>query len=218
MDDYLIPAGELEIETRVSNSLFIAGIKPVFSTAEADQFLASVKEKYPDATHHVPAYVIGHGATVIAHAGDDGEPSGTAGRPALAVLQGSGLGDAAVVISRYFGGTKLGTGGLVKAYGDAARMVIEAVPKAKKVTVHLLQIVLDYPHYEVIKGKICGAEGRIKSEEFTDTVKLRFQLPADRVDAFHQQLDSITRGQVDLTVLKDSQSAFFPVKRAGSSK
>lgn len=218
MDDYLIPGKELEIETRVSNSRFIAGIKPVFSPDDAEQFLSSVKEKYPDATHHVPAYVIGHGATVIAHANDDGEPSGTAGSPALSVLQGSGLGDTALVITRYFGGTKLGTGGLIKAYGGAARMVIKNVPKAKKVNVHLLKIVVDYPQYELIRHKINDTQGRVKSEEFTDQVKLIFQLPADQIDSFHHQLDSITRGQVNLTTIEKDQIAFFAVNNARDTK
>ena len=127
----MIPAAEARVETAAGNSRFIATIGPAFTTDEAKAFIARIKAEFADATHNVPAYVIGHGQTTIAHCHDDGEPSGTAGRPMLAVLQGSGLGDVVVVITRYFGGTKLGTGGLVRAYGDAVREALLVVPRAE---------------------------------------------------------------------------------------
>ena len=143
-DHVLIPAGEVEVEIAVSNSRFIASLSPAFSVEEARDFIRVIKARYPDASHHVPVFLIGHGASTIAHSSDDGEPSGTAGRPALAVLQGSGLGDVVVVVTRYFGGTKLGTGGLVRAYGDAVREVLKATPLAKKVPT--LDILLNLPY------------------------------------------------------------------------
>ncbi|MBT7818395.1 MAG: YigZ family protein, partial [Chloroflexi bacterium] len=134
MVDRIIPAKQVETEIRVSNSRFISNAAPVFSVEEAKQFIAQIKEKYGDANHNVPVFIIGHGASITAHSSDDGEPSGTAGRPALSVLQGSGFGDIVVVITRYFGGTKLGTGGLVRAYSDSMRAVLEKMPKAEKVS------------------------------------------------------------------------------------
>ena len=110
MNRYFIPARETRTEIIVVNSRFIATAAPAFTVDEAKAFVARIRAEFADASHNVPAFVVGHGSSVIAHCSDDGEPSGTAGRPALAVLQGSGLGDAAVV-TRYFGGTKLGTGG-----------------------------------------------------------------------------------------------------------
>ena len=121
---YPIPEKFTETEITVVNSRFIASAAPVFSNDEARAFINSVKERFPDATHHVPAYVIGYGNSVSAYCTDDGEPSGSAGRPLLAVVQGSGLGDICVVVTRYFGGTKLGIGGLVRAYGDAGKAVL----------------------------------------------------------------------------------------------
>ena len=106
----LIPAREARVEMRVVNSRFIATAGPVFSVEEAKAFVARIKQEFADASHNVPAYLVGHGATVTAHCTDDGEPAGTAGRPVLAVLRGSGLGDVAVVVTRYFGGTKLEIG------------------------------------------------------------------------------------------------------------
>jgi len=120
MERYPIPAAETRVEIQVLNSRFIATAAPAFSVDEARAFIARVRAEMPGASHHVPAYVVGHGASVIAHSSDDGEPSGTAGRPALAVLHGADIGDVVIVITRYFGGTKLGTGGLVRAYSAAA--------------------------------------------------------------------------------------------------
>ena len=114
-ESQLIPARRVETEFTELNSRFITSAAPAFSVSEAKAFINEIKGKYPDATHHVPVYLIGHGRSSLAHCSDDGEPSGTAGRPALAVLRGSNLGDIVLVITRYFGGTKLGTGGLVRA-------------------------------------------------------------------------------------------------------
>jgi uncharacterized YigZ family protein len=132
MNRYPIPARAARVEIGVVNSRFIASAGPAFSVEEAREFIARVKAEFPDASHHVPVYLVGYGASVTAHCSDAGEPSGTAGRPALAVLQGSGLGDVVVVVTRYFGGTKLGTGGLVRAYSDAVRSVLEVLPRAER--------------------------------------------------------------------------------------
>jgi len=101
----MIPARKTRAEITVVNSRFIATVAPVFTVDAARVFITRIKREFSDATHNVPAYLIGHGAVVVAHCSDDREPSGTAGRPALAVLRGSGLGDVAVVVTRYFGGT-----------------------------------------------------------------------------------------------------------------
>ncbi|MCJ7700323.1 MAG: YigZ family protein, partial [Anaerolineales bacterium] len=144
MKSYRIPAQEIRHEIVVVNSRFIATLAPVFDVDQAKSFITRVKSEFTDASHNVPAFVVGHGASIIAHCSDDGEPAGTAGRPTLAVLQGSGMGDAAVVVTRYFGGTKLGKGGLVRAYGDAVRQVLKIAPLAKKVPTQTLMFALPY--------------------------------------------------------------------------
>ena len=154
METYDVPARETRIEMWVSNSRFIATAAPVFGVEEARAFVERIRAEFADATHNVPAYVVGHGASVIAHSHDDGEPSGTAGRPALAVLQGSDLGDVAVVVTRYFGGTKLGTGGLVRAYGDAVREVLDVLPRAHKVLTHVVMVEVPYPLYELARQAV----------------------------------------------------------------
>src|SRR5205085_10466720 len=112
----LIPAGPARTEIRAANSRFIASAAPSATVEAARAFIGGVRAEMPDASHHVYAYIVGHGATTTLSMTDDGEPPGTAGRPVMAVLKGSGLGDVALVITRYFGGTLLGTGGLVHAY------------------------------------------------------------------------------------------------------
>ncbi|MEM9776594.1 MAG: YigZ family protein, partial [Chloroflexota bacterium] len=111
MSRYLIPAEKTKAEIEVKRSRFIATAAPVFTVEEAKAFIKEVKQEFSDASHNVPAFLVGHGSSITKHCNDDGEPSGTAGRPMLAVLEGSDLGDIAVVVTRYWGGIKLGTGG-----------------------------------------------------------------------------------------------------------
>jgi len=130
---YPVPAATCESETRFKNSRFIGTAGPAASVDEAQEFVDSIRNRYGDASHHVYAFSVGHGATVTEGMSDDCEPSGTAGRPVLAVVKGSGLGDVAVVITRFFGGTKLGTGGLVRAYTQTAQQVLGELPTTRKI-------------------------------------------------------------------------------------
>jgi len=211
MAGYIIPAQYQTIEIRVANSRFIAAIKPAFNIAQARSFLSEIKSTYPDASHHVPAFVIGQGSSEISHTSDDGEPSGTAGRPALSVLQGSGLGDAALVITRYFGGTKLGTGGLVKAYSAAARKVISAVPKAKRVLAHSGRLVTPYSLYEQMHRLISSHQGLITEEEFTEQVTLSVTLPSDRLIQFENQLQELSSGSIAMNIKEGEHLIIIPL-------
>jgi uncharacterized YigZ family protein len=115
MTRYLIPAGTVRVETEVSRSRFIATLGMAETAEAARAFIAGVRAEMPDASHHVYAFRVGYGASVIEGLSDDGEPSGTSGPPIMAVLRGAPVGDVVLVVTRYFGGTKLGTGGLVRA-------------------------------------------------------------------------------------------------------
>ena len=167
----LVPAAETRVETRAGNSRFVAAAAPSFTVDEARDFIARISVEYADATHNVPAYLIGHGQATIAHCHDDGEPSGTAGRPMLAVLQGSGLGDIAVVVNRYFGGMKLGTGGLVRAYGAAVRAVLDDLPRAEKVATVTTTAVVPYTLLERARLLVANHAG-IKEAEIQRTAAL----------------------------------------------
>jgi len=208
----LIPAREARTEIRVVNSRFIATVAPVFSVGEARAFIDRIEREFDDATHHVPAYLIGHGASTIAHCSDNREPSGTAGPPALAVLRGSQLGDVAVVVTRYFGGTKLGTGGLVRAYSDAVREVLSVVPRAVKVPTNTVLIETPYSLFEPIRRLVKANGGQVLEETFAGEVTLSVRLPRDRLTGFQSGLRELSRGQIEAEVTASSQSTIIPLE------
>ena len=193
------------------NSRFIATLAPVFSVTEAKAFITRIREEFADASHNVPAYVIGYGASVTAHCNDDGEPSGTAGRPALAVLQGSGLGDAAVVVTRYFGGTKLGTGGLVRAYGDAVREVIAATPRAEKVPTHTALLATPYSLFEQVRLLVEAHNGRILDEEFAADVTVTAQFTVEDFPAFQEALRELSHGTLAAEIVETNEATIMPI-------
>ena len=211
MRQRLIPAQEARVEITVANSRFIATVAPVFTVDEAKALVTRIKREFPDATHHVPAYLIGHGATVVAHCRDDGEPSGTAGRPALAVLRGSGLGDVAVVVTRYFGGTKLGTGGLVRAYGDAVREVLSALPRATKTLTHTVDLVMPYSYFERIRRLVTSHRGNILREDFAVQVTITARFAVEHLPAFQDALLEISSGRVKVEMTEANRTTIMPV-------
>jgi uncharacterized YigZ family protein len=211
MEAKVIPARRTRIETEVSNSRFIATGAPAFSVEEARAVIARIRDEFPDATHNVPAFLIGHGSSVIAHCHDDGEPTGTAGRPALAVLQGSGLGDVVVVVTRYFGGTKLGTGGLVRAYGDAVRALLQVLPRAQKVATHTVRIVAPYPAYERVAQAIESCGGQTLDQSFAAAVTITARFPVDRFEAFQPTLQELSAGQIQAEIVATEPATIMPL-------
>jgi uncharacterized YigZ family protein len=208
---YLIPARESRAEIQVSNSRFIATLAPVFSVKEARDFIARIKTEFKDASHNVPVFVVGHGASVTAHSNDDGEPSGTAGRPALAVLQGSGLGDCAVVVTRYFGGTKLGTGGLVRAYGDSVRAVLEITLRAEKVPTHTVMMALPYNIFERLKLLVEEHNGLIHDQDFAADVTLSCEFASHILPKFQSALKELSHGQIEAEIIETNEAAIMPI-------
>ncbi len=192
---YPIPASEARVDLRVVNSRFIATAFPAPTVDEARAGIARVRAEFADATHNVFAYVIGFGATTTLGMSDDGEPGGTAGRPALAVLRGSGLGDVAVVVTGYFGGTLLGTGGLVRAYSEAVRAVLQVLPRTERVERRTLRLSIPYAHYELAKRLVGAHHGSVLDEEFTADVTLCLRFAAEDVSAFTNALNDLTAGQ-----------------------
>ena len=202
MPPYPVPAAEIRRELTISNSRFISSLAPVFSVDEAKAFIQRIRAEFPDASHNVPVFLIGQGASETAHCSDAGEPSGTAGRPALAVLRGSGLGDVAVVVTRYFGGTKLGTGGLVRAYSEAVRLVVEAVPRAEKVLTHTLMLVFPYTYLERVRLLVASHSGTLLDEDFAADVTLAAQLRVEKLPDFQASLSELTNGKVQAEVIE----------------
>jgi uncharacterized YigZ family protein len=193
---YPIPAGEVRVELMVKNSRFIgrAGYTPSVEAAKA--FIEQVKAEEPGCSHAVYAFAVGHGASVIHGMSDAGEPSGTAGRPALAVVKGSGLGDVTVVIVRYFGGTKLGTGGLVKAYTETAQLALAELPVTEKVERRTVELTIPYGFYEQCRRLIEAHGGQVDQEDFAAEVTLRLTFIVDDLPGFKADIAEATRGQV----------------------
>jgi uncharacterized YigZ family protein len=208
---YPIPASQTRTEIEVKNSRFIATAAPVFSVDEAKEFIKRIKQEFSDATHNVPAFVVGFGPSVTAHCNDDGEPSGTAGRPALAVLQGSGLGDVAVVVTRYFGGTKLGTGGLVRAYGDAVKAVLAELPRAEKVPTHTVMVALPYNLFERVKMLVAGWNGRVLDEIFAADITLTIQFVVDKFPGFQEALTELSHGTLEAEIIETNEETIMPI-------
>lgn len=211
-DNYDLPAGESQHEITVINSRFLATLAPVESVEAARAFIQKIRQRHADATHNVPAYIIGHGNSVTEYCSDDGEPSGTAGRPALAVLRGSGLGDACLVITRYFGGTLLGTGGLVKAYTQSAQEVIQRAARARRIEVVICLLVLPYPLYERVKLLVQSHAGETLDADFAADVTLTLQFPAGNLGNFQRALSELSNGQLQAVVI---ETKFTLVKITG---
>lgn len=202
MTPCILPLEEVRAELLVVNSRFIASLAPVFSVDEAREFVLRIRQEFRDASHNVPAYLVGCGSSVIAHCSDDGEPAGTAGRPALAVLQGSGLGYAALVITRYFGGTKLGTGGLVRAYSDAARAVISQARRGQKIPVVTLMLGLPYSYFEQVRLLAAAHKGEVLDQDFGAEVTLTLRFPDPAQDAFQTALTNLSNGQLKAELIE----------------
>ncbi len=195
---YPIPAQEISAETIVVNSRFVCTIGEVRTAEEARAFIKQVKERYADASSHAYAYHIGFGASVTDGCNDGGEPSGTAGKPMLAVLQGSGLGDVVAVVSRWFGGTKLGTGGLVRAFSGALKAALDVLPRTERVERKTLLAELPYSLYERTRLLVAAHHGEIAAEEFGARVLLTLVFPVDDVAAFGNALRELSAGSVEL--------------------
>jgi uncharacterized YigZ family protein len=210
MKTYFVPLKEVRREHVVVNSRFIATMVPVFSIDEAREFIARTKTEFSDASHNVPAYILGGGNTVTEYFSDDGEPPGTAGRPALAVLRGSGLGDVAVVITRYFGGTLLGTGGLVKAYTESAQMVVNAVGRGRRVPVHVAMVAIPYNLLERVRLLVKREGGEILEEDFAGDITVTLQFPVEEFNTFQNALRELSAGTLKAEVI-ESRETIVPV-------
>ena len=207
----LIPLEPVQTEILVVNSRFITDLEYAGSVEEARAHLARVRGHHPTATHNVSAFIIGHGNSIITHCSDDGEPSGTAGRPALAVLQGSGLGNVSVVVTRYFGGTLLGTGGLVRAYGNAVREVLKGVKFAALLPTTTLMFVIPYRLYDQILRLIEAHNGQVLDTAFLEEITVTVRFKDEEVEAFSGQLGNLSAGQVMPIMVEQNPETVFPL-------
>lgn len=196
MDGYWVPKGEASVETIVANSRFIAIGSHVATVEDARAFIQRVRHTHPNANHHVYAYRIGAPPSVIDGMSDDGEPSGTSGPPTLAVLRGSGLGDVVIVTTRYFGGTLLGTGGLTRAYSDAARAIIAALSREMKIEKASYLFEVPYALYELTKRLLPRFDALIVSESFEGAIVIETELPKMNGAAFCAAMIEMSSGAI----------------------
>jgi uncharacterized YigZ family protein len=193
---YPIPAGESDVELYFKNSRFIGRAVYTPTVETARQFIQKVKEQHPGCSHAVYAFAVGYGATVTHGMSDAGEPSGTAGRPALAVVKGSHIGDVTVVIVRYFGGTKLGTGGLVKAYTETTQAALAELPLTEKVERVTVLLAVPYPLFEQVKRLVETHNGAIEDEDFTTDITLTLTFITDDLPPFEASIADLSNGQI----------------------
>lgn len=173
-------------ECEIKHSRFIGYASPVETEKAALEFVAAIKKKHWDATHNVFAYRIKEGGAM--RFSDDGEPQGTAGMPVLTVLTGEDVTDCVVVVTRYFGGTLLGTGGLVRAYSQAAKLAVEEAGIVCAEPWSLFKLSFDYSHYARLEALVRDFEGVCDSTEFTDKVELTFSIKSEKKDGFLKSL------------------------------
>ena len=194
---YPVPAARTRVENRIQNSRFIATLAPAATAEDAREFLAGVRAEFPDATHNCFAFVAGPpGSTAAIGSGDDGEPPGTAGRPMLSVLLNSGVGDVAVVVTRYFGGVKLGKGGLVRAYSGAVQHALREATIVQRIEWVVLRARFGYAHSDVVRRALGREDLSVLGETFGDDVSLEIRVPADRMAAIESALLDATAGSV----------------------
>ncbi len=194
---YPIPAGLHRVEQDIQKSRFITTAAHTPTVEEARAFIARIREEFADATHNCWAFVVGPpGSTAQVGMSDDGEPHGTAGRPMLTALLHGGVGDVAMVVTRYFGGTLLGKGGLVKAYTSGVQQALESLPTTERVRKARLAVEVEYSHVDGLRRLLPSHEVQVLSEEYSATVGYRLELPATGVEALRTALNDLTLGQV----------------------
>ena len=198
MPDYIIPAGYGEAEYVDKKSRFIGQVQHAESVSEAMAFIESVRKKYADATHNVWAYVLADGQMRWS---DDGEPGGTSGQPTLNVFRSAGVCDVVCVVTRYFGGTLLGSGGLVRAYSRAASLALEAAGRARMAEWQSITVECTYAQYERV-CRLLESEGAADmAGDFAEFVTVTCLLPAGAAGGMESRLTDLTAGGARFTAL-----------------
>ncbi|MEQ9496562.1 MAG: YigZ family protein [Deltaproteobacteria bacterium] len=194
---YPILAAPAREEIEIDRSRFIGSLTHVESVEAARAFIDEVSAEYADATHNCWAYVVGPpGSSANIGMSDDGEPHNTAGRPMLNVLLHADVGDVVAVVTRYFGGTKLGRGGLVRAYGGAVQAALDAATRTERVAWSQHVLTFDYAAKQALEKHYPTFEVVVDEEIFGAQIQHRVRLPEPKVEAFLAAANDATRGQV----------------------
>lgn len=207
MKEYKTVEFESKDEFVQKKSRFIGYVKPVKTQEEATNFINSIKSKHWDATHNVSAFVLRENN--IQRSSDDGEPSGTAGVPTLDVLLKENLVDVCVVVTRYFGGTLLGAGGLIRAYSHSSKIAVEAGHIITMAPCKVLSVSVDYSFYDRLNILLCEFNANIENSEFTDNVTITFSVKENTVPLLQDNLTQLSNGKY---ILKEIGEKFAKVE------
>ena len=193
---YAIPSRIYRVEELIQRSRFITTAAHAPDANAANAFVDSVRELFPDATHHCWAFVAGPpGSTAHIGMSDDGEPHGTAGRPMLTILLHSGVGEIVTVCTRYFGGVKLGTGGLSRAYAGGVKLLLQTLPTELKIKRVHVSVRVAYPHVESLQRLLDDLEVVVEHEEYGEEVRYQIAVPVMTLETLREQLAQLTSGE-----------------------
>jgi uncharacterized YigZ family protein len=196
-DTYYIPAKSHEIEIKVKGSKFIAGIRLVRSKDEAEHAYLEIKKKYYDATHNSFAYRIDSN---IFRYSDDGEPNGTAGKPILQMIDSKNLSQTLCVVTRYYGGTKLGTGGLIRAYSDAAKNALDQIKILKQIRRNIIKLVFNYDLENTVRNLLNKYQGKLEGCDYIDYIKMMISVPESQTDSFRKELIELSNNTIKVDI------------------
>ena len=204
---YPIAINEVENETLVNRSRFICYLSPCSSPEQAKSFIKNCQLLHPQASHHCYAFLVGDPNDSQKYGfSDDGEPTGTAGRPMLAVLQGGGVGEICAVVVRYFGGVKLGTGGLQRAYGASVRQALTFLHTEIKIPMVHKTLACQYTQVNDVLHLLGLVGGQVIKQQYLEAVLFTLAIPESQLSSFKQQLLTLSAGQLLLKKLTDNAS------------
>ncbi|MGM0897791.1 MAG: YigZ family protein [Bacillota bacterium] len=206
-ENYITIGASASAEILINKSRFIGFAARAESEAEAIAFIDSIKLKHRQATHNCSAYLIGEHDS-IQKANDDGEPSGTAGVPMLEVLKKQGLKDTVLVVTRYYGGIKLGGGGLIRAYGKSATEAIAAAGVVERRLHHLMKVSIDYTWLGKIENEVRQSDYPLAGIDYSDAVELAIHVPVEKEASFMEWMNELTNGQAAIASEKTEYLEF----------
>ena len=193
---YPVPARSHRVEETIQRSRFLTTLARADSDIEARNVLLAIREEFPDATHHCFAFVAGPpGSTLSIGMGDDGEPHGTAGRPMLNALLHSGVGEVVAVCTRWYGGTKLGTGGLSRAYAGGVRLALEGLSLDRKVDRARVEVEVGYPQLDGLQRLLAELDGRVEREGYGARVLYEVAVPEAWIPRLQRGVADLTGGE-----------------------
>ena len=197
-DSYLTVKKFHQTEIKIKGSRFIGYVRPVHNRAEAETFITEISTQHYDATHNCYAYRVGLGSQSIFRYNDDGEPSGTAGKPILQAIEGRNLTNTVIVVTRYFGGTKLGTGGLARAYGECAQQTLQGAGHVQKFLVTRLEIDFEYHVQNAVMKVVNEMDGTIISSDYTDRARILLAIRQSKADECSARLVQATADKITI--------------------